>query len=208
MPLIFYDQANGKSTESKIEMNSYQNNQILHKALQSIDRLKRARLDDLEKIAEIEQTLASVLNNKSNRTCESCEKYPTCTQTCESVENKLSEEHKGSQNLERTYGNLIDEISDSSTKDTDDNDEILRTYDINYLKAIDRVRADDIFILYKNSIHLFSKKEWRVITLKLDEGLTYKTIGQILGISTSTASDTFQRAKRRMERHYQKKGCT
>ena len=147
-------------------------------------------------------------NKPDHKPCDNCEKYPTCTQTCKSVENKLSEERKGSQNLERTYGNLINEISNTSIKGTDDNDEIIRTFDINYLKAIDRVRADDIFVLYKNCIQLFSKKEWRVITLKLDEGLTYKAIGLVLGISISTASDTFQRAKRRMERHYQKKGNT
>lgn len=140
-----------------------------------------------------------------NNPCDNCDKYNTCEETCELVEGKLPKEHKGSQYLERTYGNLIDEISDTRIKDTGDNDEILCTYDVNYLKAIDRVRTDDIFVLYKNSIHLFSKKEWRVITLKLDEGITYKTIGQILGISTSTASDTFQRAKGKMERHYQKK---
>ena len=104
-----------------------------------------------------------------------------------------------------TFGNLIDEISDTRTKDTNDNDEVLRTYDIDYLKAIDRVRTDDIFILYKNCIHLFSKVEWRVITLRIEEGLTFKHIGAILGKETSTASDTFQRAKRKMERHYKNK---
>lgn len=136
--------------------------------------------------------------------CDNCNKYNACKKPCELLENILPKIHKGPQNLKRTYGNLINEISDTSTKDID-SDEILHKFDINYLKAIDRVRADDIFVLYKNCIQLFSKKEWRVITLKLDEGLTYKTIGQILGISTSTASDTFQRAKRRMESHYQKK---
>ena len=141
----------------------------------------------------------------NHKSCSDCNKYGTCTEICEAVENKLSEEYKGSQNSERTYGNLIDEISDTRIKDTDDNDEILRTYNNNYLKAIDRIRSDDIFILYKNCIHLFSKIEWRVIALRVEEGLTYKIIGQVLGIKTSTASDTFHRAKRRMERHYQKK---
>jgi hypothetical protein len=46
-------------------MSSYQHNQILHEALQSIGRLKRARLDDFEKIAEIEQKLISILDNSS-----------------------------------------------------------------------------------------------------------------------------------------------
>lgn len=147
-------------------------------------------------------------NSPNQSPCDNCDKYNTCKEPCDQLNAKLTGPLSGSHLLNGIYGNLIDEISDSSTKDTDDNDEIIRTFDINYLKAIDRVRADDIFVLYKNCIQLFSKKEWRVITLKLDEGLTYKTIGQVLGISTSTASDTFQRAKRRMERHYQKKGNT
>lgn len=187
-----------------------------------LDELKNLNIDtcsDSELRTLIRQTLPIVMTfvkaSQKNLTedkpvpkpCDNCEKYGTCTETCEAVENKLSEEHKGSQNSERTYGNLIDEISDTRIKDTD-NDELLRTYDNNYLKAIDRIRSDDIFILYKNCIHLFSKIEWRAITLRVEEGLTYKTIGQVLGIKTSTASDTFHRAKRRMERHYQKKRNT
>ena len=183
-----------------------------------VDELKKLNIDtcsDSELKTLIRQTFPTVMtfvkasqrllteDKPDHKPCGNCDKYNTCEETCELVEGKLPKKHKGSRSLERTYGNLIGEISD-----TDDNDEIIRTFDINYLKAIDRVRADDIFVLYKNRIQLFSKKEWRVITLKLDEGLTYKTIGQILGISTSTASDTFQRAKRRMERHYQKKGNT
>lgn len=184
------------------------------------DELKNLNIDtcsDSELRTLIRQTLPIVMTfvkaSQKNLTedkpapkpCDNCDKYETCQDTCELLENKLSEEYKGSQNSERTYGNLIDKVSDTHIKDTDDNDEILRTYDNNYLKAVDRIRSDDIFILYKNCIHLFSKIEWRVITLRVEEGLTYKEIGQVLGISGSTASDTFQRAKGRMGRHYQKK---
>jgi len=184
------------------------------------DKLNNLNIDtcsDSELRALSRQTLPTVMtfvkasqrllteDKPAPKPCDNCDKYNTCEETCELVEGKLPKEHKGSQNIERTYGNLINEISDTSAKDTDDNDEILHKFDVNYLKAIDRVRADDIFILYKNSIHLFSKIEWRVITLRVEEGLTYKEIGVVLGISTSTASDTFQRAKRKMERYYQKK---
>ena len=187
------------------------------------DELKNLNMDtcsDSELKALIRQTLPTVItfvkasqkrldeDKPGHKPCDNCEKYNTCKEPCGQLDIKLTGPLSGSHLLNGTYGNLINEISDTSTKDTDDNDEILHKFDINYLKAIDRVRADDIFILYKNCIQLFSKKEWRVITLKLDEGLTYKTIGQILGISTSTASDTFQRAKRRMERHYQNKEGT
>lgn len=182
-------------------MNSNQDNQILREALQSIARLKKDRLDDLEKIAKIEQTLASVSNSQSSSPCDSCPKYETCTELCELAESKLASEHKGSHKLQHAYGNLMGEISDTS--DSDNNDKILRKYDLDYLREIDRIRSDDIFILYKNCIHLFRKEEWRVIMLRVDEGLTFKQIGIILGKSTSAVSDTFQRAKKKMERHYQ-----
>ncbi len=143
-------------------------------------------------------------DKQDNYPCDNCDKYNTCEESCELLENKLPKIHKGPQDLKRTYGNLIDEISDTSVKDTDDNDEILHKFDINYLKAIDRVRADDIFVLYKNCHIIFTKKEWRVVTLRVEEGLTYKAIGLKLDIKTSTASDTFRRAKRKMEQYYRK----
>lgn len=178
------------------------------------DKLKKLNIDacsDSELRTLIRQTLPTVMtfikasqrllieDKPNHKPCGNCDKYNTCKETCELVEGKLPKEHKGSRNLERTYGNLIGEISD-----TDDNDEILRTYDINYLKAIDRVRADDIFVLYKNCHIIFTKKEWRVVTLRVEEGLTYKAIGLKLDIKTSTASDTFRRAKRKMEQYYRK----
>lgn len=181
------------------------------------DELKNLNIEtcsDSELRTLIRQTLPTFLQacqkllneDKSNQNpCDKCDKYNTCEESCESLKAKLPGIHSGSYILNKTFGNLMDEISDTSIKDTDDNDEILRKFDINYLKAIDRIRVNDIFVLYKNCIHLFSKTEWRVATLRIEEGQTFKAIGVVLGISTSTASDTFQRAKRRMERHYLKK---
>lgn len=50
--------------------------------------------------------------------------------------------------------------------------------------------------------NIFTPKEWRVVTLRVQQGKTYREIGENLGIATSTASDTFHRAKKRMEDHY------
>ena len=50
--------------------------------------------------------------------------------------------------------------------------------------------------------NILTLKEWRVVTLKVQQGKTYREIGENLGIATSTASDTFRRAKKRMEDHY------
>ena len=57
---------------------------------------------------------------------------------------------------------------------------------------------------YKNCLSLFSKIEWRVITFRVRDGLTYKEIGEKLNIKPSTASDAFRRATKRMEEHYKK----
>ena len=93
-----------------------------------------------ELITLIRQTLPTVMtfvnasqkllneDKPAPKPCNNCDKYNTCEETCELLENKLSEEHKGFQNSEHTYGNLINEISDTSTKATD---EIIRTFDIN-----------------------------------------------------------------------------
>lgn len=183
-------------------MNSYQDSQIIREALQSIARLKKSRLDDLEKIAEIERTLALVSSPKSNDTCRNCSKYETCTELCDQIKKELPGEHQGYNNNEHNYGDLIGQIGHTDVESDGEGNDPLCKYNIHYLDEIDRVRADDIFILYKNCIHLFSKKEWRVITLRVEDGLSFKDIGLVLGIKGSTASDTFYRAQKRMERHH------
>lgn len=134
--------------------------------------------------------------------CSTCEKANICKKPCELVENLLPGYFKGYNNTNLTCGSLIDNVGNTNINDEADCNEISQKYDNSFLKAIDKVRSDDIFILYKNCIHLFSKKEWQIVTLKIEKGLTYKTIGKILGIGLSTTSDTFHRAKGKMERHY------
>ncbi len=182
-----------------------------------LDELKNLNIDTCsgsELKVLIRQTLPVVMtfvkasqklldeNNPEDSPCQNCKQAETCKEPCELLKNKLVPEHKGSKNLQCTYGNLIEAISNAN--DSDENGEILRKYDSGYLKEIDRVRSDDIFALYKNCIHLFSKTEWRVVTLRIEEGLRFKEIGRVLGIETSTASGTFYRAQNKMEQHYQK----
>ncbi len=183
-------------------MKNNQDNQTLHEALQSIARLKRERLADLERIAEIERTLASLSDPKAN-TCQNCSKYGTCTDTCDKVENWLSQEHQGHHSKEQNYGDLINHIGANNPKNSEEGMDFLHKYDASFLKDIDKVRSDDILILYKNCIQRFSKAEWRVIMLRIDEGLTFKQIGIILGKETSTVSSAFYKAKKSMEQHYQ-----
>jgi DNA-directed RNA polymerase specialized sigma24 family protein len=183
-------------------MNNNQDNQILRKALQSIAMLKKARLADLEKIAEIERTLDSLSNPKSNAICQNCSKRDTCIDLCDQIIKEVPKEHQGYHSNQHNYGDLIENIGCAGTKNNEEDSELLHKYDLHYLDEIDRVRSDDIFVLYKNCIHLFSKKEWRVITLRVEEGLSFKEIGSVLGIKGSSASDTFYRAQKRMERHH------
>ena len=169
---------------------------------------------DTELLALVRQTLpvAMVFVAASERLlkdkyriklCESCNDVNTCKSPCERLERGLPQFHQGHRSRTRSYGNLINQIS-GTTPDESNRGGNFRNYKSTYLSEIDRIRSDDIFILYKNCIHLFSKKEWRVITLRVEKGLTFKEIGLVLGIKTSTASDTFYRAQNQMEQHYLK----
>ncbi|MBW7991915.1 MAG: sigma-70 family RNA polymerase sigma factor [Planctomycetes bacterium] len=147
-----------------------------------------------------------LIEDKLNQSpCDSCDKYNTCEELCELLKAKLPSIHSGSYLLNKTFGNLMEEISDLSMGNSDNDDSKPPRLDHSSLKAINKIRSDEIFGFYKNCSFIFTPKEWRVVTLKVQQGKTYREIGGNLGIATSTASDTFQRAKRRMERHYQKK---
>jgi hypothetical protein len=133
--------------------------------------------------------------------CKTCPKTGQCNALCDRLEALLPGKFAGSANLNNTVGDLIKNINNPDISDTNNN-EIPHKFDNSSLKAIDRIRSDEIFGLYKNCFHLFTQKEWRVITLRVQEGQTYRVIGGRLGIVTSAASDTFRRAKRKMENHY------
>jgi len=159
---------------------------------------------DSELLALIRRTLPAILQicrqvlDKRPQFCKDCEKYGTCTELCELVKSQLPAAEAGRNSKGKTYGDLIKEFCD-------DNDGSQRKYDHEYLKAIDRIRADEIFMLYENCVIIFTQREWRVVTMKVRDGLTFEEIGQTLGIAISTASDTFQRAKKKMENHYSRK---
>jgi len=129
--------------------------------------------------------------------CKTCPKIGKCNTPCNRLNALLADEFAGSSNLNNTVGDLIEEIA----ADVDQP----RQLDHSFLRAIDRVRSDEIFMLYKNCLFLFTKKEWRVITLKVQQGMTYGEIAEVLASSTSNVSDIFQRAKKKMENHYTKK---
>ena len=134
--------------------------------------------------------------------CTTCSKVDRCNSPCDRLEALLPGKFAGSAILNNTAGDLINDTCNFDTTDSYDNDESLNKYDRSFLKAIDKIRSDEIFGLYKNCSFIFTPKEWRVVTLKVQQGKTYREIGENLGIATSTASDTFRRAKKRMEDHY------
>jgi len=141
------------------------------------------------------QKLFSEDQQPNKSLCDNCDKKLTCSKPCEKLEAKLPSQYEGSRFLNNKNDELINEISDAPNTNNHKSGQLK-------LRAIDKVRTDEVFELYKSCSGIFSKKEWRVITLRLDEGQTFKAIGKSLGIATSTASDTFRRAKRRMGQHY------
>jgi len=137
--------------------------------------------------------------------CDNCDKTETCKEPCELLEALLPCKYGGSYILSNTFGNLMDKISDTDSSNIADDGEIHQNLDSSTLISIDKDRTKEVFMLYKNCLIIFTKNEWRVVTLRVKEGLTYKEIGLKLGIKTSTASDTFRRAKWKMENYYSKK---
>jgi len=157
-----------------------------------------------ELLAVVRQTLPIVnifikasqalLTNNQNP-CKTCKKRDICQNPCDQLNAILPKPLEGSSNLNNTVGDLIESISSPCQA----------KLDRSKLRTIDKTRSEDIFTLYKNCPVTFTKQEWRVITLRIKEGDTFKTIGQKLGIQTSTASDTHQRAKKKMEERYKKR---
>jgi len=180
-----------------------------------LDKLKNLNIDtcsDSELRALICQTLPIFLQacqkflseDKTNQNpCDNCNNANTCKEPCELLEALLPSKYGGSYLRSNTFGNLLDKISDTNAcNSTDDDNKISHRFDRSSLISVDRTRTNDIFFLYKNCLPIFTTKEWRVVKLKIEEGDTYKIIGNKLGIAPSTASDTFQRAKKKMENYY------
>lgn len=132
--------------------------------------------------------------------CDTCDKKNQCKSTCSRLENLLPSINKGLSNHEKPYGDLIYQVSNAGPG----NMNRLGRLDHSSLRAIDRPRSEEIFTFYENCKHIFTKKEWRVISLRIKAEKTYEKIGEKLGISTSTASETFRRAKRKMDNYHRK----
>lgn len=149
-----------------------------------------------------------VRREESNQSpCTNCDKHDTCKGTCELVEALLPGVHAGASSQKVSLEKMLNAISSSDdTQDTEE--ESPKKLGRKVLKKIDKVRSDEIFTLYKNCSFIFTPRQWQVITLKVDESHTYKEIGIKLGIATSTVSDTFKRAEKKLENYYRKKADT
>ena len=183
------------------------------------DELKNLNIDthsDSELNALVRQTLPIAItfvrasqklltkDNPNRQACDNCDKAGICKEPCELVTSQLPGIYSGSSLLNKTFGGSLDNICDTITDHINDDDEAPKKLDRSSLRSIDRIRTDEIFILYKNCHLIFTTKEWRVVTLKIRDGNSYRSIGKKLGIAISTASDTFQRAKKKMEHYYKK----
>ena len=150
------------------------------------------------------QASRRLLSEKENP-CDGCNKVDTCKEPCELLEALLPSKYGGSYILSNTVGKLLYEVNNTSaSQDTNNDDEIPKRLDRSSLKTVDRVKADETFMLYKNCHSIFTTKEWRVITLRVEGGHIYKAIGVKLGIITGTVSDTFRRAEKKMGKYYRR----
>ena len=142
-----------------------------------------------------------------------CDKYNQGKhdKTCLVLETCLPGRYDGTGYRENNAGILIEKFNTHETgdrKNTDDlydNTEKSNQFNPSDLKAIEKVRSEEIFTVYKNCSHIFTKKEWQIVTLRIQSEKTFKEIARILDIAISTASDTFQRARKKMENSYRNK---
>lgn len=162
----------------------------------------------LEMLVEMAHAYSPGNSNAENPLpCTTCPKTGQCSTPYDRLEALLPGKYAGSAIINNTAGDLINDTSDFGATNPHENEKNPDKPDRSFLRAIDIVRSDEIFGLYKNCSFIFTLREWRVITLKVQQGKTYRTIGEELGIAPSTASDTFQRARKKMERFYRKKGA-
>lgn len=128
--------------------------------------------------------------------CDNCDKYRTCTETCEAAEKELPGVMAGSYLLNQTYGNLMDKLSVAENT-TQDRNAILKTSEI--------PARDALFNLYRNCQHIFTDKQWAVVCMKYEQGLQNIEIAKQTGQTQSSVCDMLKRADKRMKNQYEKK---
>ncbi|MFC1675942.1 hypothetical protein ACFL3G_02630 [Planctomycetota bacterium] len=147
--------------------------------------------------------------------CESCQIKAECDQynkgeediRCLILEPLISGRHEGTGYREKNAGFLIKEFKYQDSDNLEDTNQTGNTAKVgrSELKSIRKIRSDEQLMLYKNCNHSFTEQQWDVVYLKLAGGLKYREIGDLLGISTSAASDRFSRAKRDMVKSYRER---
>jgi hypothetical protein len=146
--------------------------------------------------------------------CENCPQRKECDElnvgredkVCPKLDPYLPNRYEGAGKREEHIGGLVEDLGDdySDILEIGDSSCLSPKRAQRIIKSIRKIRSDEIFTLYKGCSHIFTKEQWEVICLKLDYGMTFNAIGKILKIEQSTASDRFQRAKKRLEAYYSK----
>lgn len=146
--------------------------------------------------------------------CENCPQRNECEEqntakedkTCLKLEPYLPTRYQGAGKREEHLGLLVEEFSeaDSDIFEIGDNPDRVPKRAHRIIKSIRKTRSDEIFTLYERCSHIFTEEQWEVICLRFEYGMTFRSIGKMLDIEPSTASDRFQRGQKRLRAHYAK----
>lgn len=73
------------------------------------------------------------------------------------------------------------------------------------LRSIKKTRLDEVFLLYQNCPpYIFTSGQWEAVCLRFENGLRQQDIAEIIGIPRSAVSDRLRRAKKNMEKYYER----
>ena len=143
-----------------------------------IEALEQA-LPSLDKLSEAYRNLLASLEEDGNfASCNLCARKEDCSGSCQHVETLLPGDNSGRSRRENLTG-----FHDSSLP-----------------RIIERRRLD-VFQEYEACTHIFTDKQWLVISLHYRDGKTQKEIAKELGKALSTISGHLKEAHKRKNEH-------
>lgn len=131
--------------------------------------------------------------------CDNCDKYGTCTETCELLETHLPGEYAGSSILSNTCGDLLNQVAVAN----EPGDNSLPHDNFSSLRLREVPKPNTILNMYLNCEHIFTPKQLKVIYMRYKEGMTIAEIATKLNLGISTIGDRLRRAKKHMTEYYE-----
>jgi predicted DNA-binding protein YlxM (UPF0122 family) len=157
----------------------------------------------LEMLVEIAHTYSP--ENSETIISTSCEKCPdrnSCGKPCEAISLQLPAAHGGKGYKENTIGLDFDQFQDNNSANLNNYEKAGLNKSKSYtLKSIKKTTFLDVFEGYDKSKHIFTKKQWEVVSLYYKDGKTIVQIAKELGKAPSTVGSLLNRTRKRKKQY-------